>query len=65
MGNMNISVRDKAKDRRGFVALCQTKIYDISCAIKASTHIFGVLTLALTNNPEISRGCETNLQLQL
>ena len=33
---MNISVPDKAKDRRGFVALCQTKIYDISCAVKVS-----------------------------
>ena len=62
---MTISVRDKAKDRRGFVALCLTKIYDISFSIKASAHIFGVPTVALTNNLEISRRCEINLQLQL
>ena len=42
---------------------CQTKIYDILCAVKASAHIFGVPTVALTNNLEISRGCEINLQL--
>lgn len=59
---MTISVQDKAKDRRGFVALCQTKICDISCAIKASAHIFGVPTVALTNNLEISRGCEINIR---
>ena len=56
--------RHKAKDRRGFLPLCQMKIY-ISCAIKPSTHIFGVPTVAFSNNLEISRGREINLQLQL